>query len=117
MDSTENKVESSNEISNAIKWWERKRVIYTLITLAGGLLVLLIRSGVPNGIGPNNPLGDLIFWLVVTNIFYTCGWGSEILFNYYFKFNFYGNKIRLTLFIIGSVISFCSMFYMARGLP
>lgn len=115
MDSTENKVESSNNISNAIKWWERKRLMYTLITLSGGLLVLLIRSGVPNGVGPISPIGELIFWIVVANIFYTCGWGFEVLFNYYFKFNF-GNPIRLSLFIVGTVFSFISMFYMASGL-
>ena len=117
MEKTENNIDTSNEIQTSVKWWERKRFIYNVIALVGGLLVLLIRSAVPNGIGLNNPFFDMVFWLFIANIFYTCGWGSEILLNYYFKLPFFGNKIRLVLFIIGCIISFSFMFLVTRELP
>jgi hypothetical protein len=117
MENIENEINNTKEIQTSIKWWETKRLLYNLVTLAGGLLVLLIRSGVPNGIGTYNPVGDLLFWLFVSNIFYTCGWGLEILLNYYLKIRFFKNAIRTVLFTIGCIFSFCLMFIMTRELP
>ena len=108
----ENEINYTKEIHLSIKWWKKKRLIYNSVTLSGGLLVLLIRSGVPNGIGSYNPIDDLLFWLCVSNVFYSCGWGLEILLNYYLK-----NTTRTILFAIGCIFSFCCMFIMTRNLP
>lgn len=108
------KEDDTNEISLSVRWWEKKRIIYNLIALTGGLLVYFLRSEVPNGISPFDNYFVIVFWLFGANIFYTCGWGSEILLNYYFKIRFWSDRFRMTCFILGSLFSFCWMFLLAR---
>nr|WP_321225515.1 hypothetical protein [uncultured Psychroserpens sp.] len=104
-----------NNFSTAIKWWERKRLIYNIITLIGGLLVIFIRGDVPNGISPYSDFTIILFWLFGANIFYTCGWAFEALLNYYFKTSFFGNNIRNALFVLGAVFSFMWMFFFSKS--
>jgi len=116
MAKAENNTVDTSEIHRAVKWWEKKRILYNVITLVGGLLVLLLRSEVPNGISSLSNYIIIGYWLFGANIFYTCGWGLEILLNYYFKFRFWRDGIRLILFVLGSSFSFCWMFFLAKEL-
>ena len=108
---------NANDIQTSIKWWEKKRLTYNVISLLGGILVHFLRNAVPNGIGNYNFTEDILFWLVICNLFYCGGWCLEILLNYYFKFRFFNNKFRLLLFVIGCLLSFFCMFIMVLSLP
>lgn len=62
-------------MEESFRWWEKKRLIYNLIAVFGGLLVFFLRSGVPNGRSPNefyqiHPYLFLGIMLFGANIFY-----------------------------------------------
>tara|TARA_R110000850_G_scaffold173492_1_gene299155 strand:+ start:1570 stop:1902 length:333 start_codon:yes stop_codon:yes gene_type:complete len=105
------------EIYQAIRWWERKRLIYNAFPLLGGLLVPLLRSDVPNGISTLSPFLIILFFLFGANILYTFGWASEVLLNYYFKLPFWGKGLRRVLFVLGCLFSFYWMFVVSRPIP
>jgi len=106
----------NNEIHLALKWWEKKRIFYNLITLTGGLLVMFLRTVIPNGISPMDNYFVIGIWLFGANIFYTSSWGFETLMNYYFKTKFWSDGFRLTVFILGSAFSFWWMLILTREL-
>lgn len=113
----ENYIETENDINgfnSAIKWWERKRVFYNVVTFLGGLIVIFLRGEVPNGISSYTDFGIIFFWLFGANIFYTCGWAFEAMLNYYFKIPFWNNNVRRVLFFLGLVFSFIWMFLLTR---
>jgi hypothetical protein len=106
-------------MEESVRWWEKKRLVYNLITLFGGLLVFVLRSGVPNGLSPNefyhmHPYLFLGVMLLGANIFYCFGWGSEVLLNHYFKLTFFSKGLRMFLYIGGSLFSFGWMFGLIR---
>jgi len=88
--------------------------MYTIITILGGLLVVFVRSELPNGLSPFSNYAIILFYVFGANIFYTCGWGLEALLNYYFKIPFWGTKTRQTFFVLGTLFSFVWMFLLTR---
>ncbi len=110
-------MDKTTEIYKSIRWWERKRLLYNAFPLLGGLFVPLLRSGVPNGISTLSPFLIILFFLFGANIFYTLGWASEVLLNYYFKLPFWGKGLRRVLFVSGSLFSFYWMFILIREIP
>ncbi len=73
-----------SDLIETIKWWEKKRLIYTIITALGGLFVILIKDEVPNSYSSTADFGAFLILLFGANIFYTMSWSSELLLNYYF---------------------------------
>ncbi|WGD33934.1 hypothetical protein [Olleya sp. YS] len=116
MDNSNIQDKPEDGFNSAIKWWERKRLWYNLITLVGGLLVVLLRGDVPNGISSYSDFYMILFWLFGANIFFTCGWGIEALSVYYLKTKYFGNGLRTLLFVLGSVFSFFWMFILTRSI-
>mgnify|MGYP005870232821 CR=1 FL=1 len=101
---------TNSEFRSSIKWWEKKRLIYNIFTLLGGLICVFLRSGVPNGVSSYQNFLIIFFWLFGANIFYTFGWSFEFLLNHYFKTNFWNNNVRKLIFILGTIFSFLWMF-------
>ena len=106
-------------MEESVRWWEKKRLVYNLITLSGGLLVFFLSSQVPNGLSPNDfyqihPYLFLGIMLFGANLFYCCSWGAEVLLNYYFKLPFFSKTLRLFFFIGSSLFSFCWIFILIR---
>jgi len=114
MDKSKTEDLSNNDFNYAIKWWERKRIWYNFIALIGGLIGLIGKGDVPNGISPHDESYLILFWLFGANIFYSGGWGIEALSVYHFKTKYFGNEFRLALFILGSLLSFVWMFLLSR---
>lgn len=106
-----------NNYKQSIHFWESKRMLYNLITISGGGCVIFLRGFIPNGISSYCHFSILFYWLFGANIIYTFGWVLEMLLNYYFKIKFWGTKIRLTLFILGSIFSFIWIFLLTREIP
>ena len=106
-------------MEESVRLWEKKRLLYNLITLFGGLLGFFLRSDVPNGLSHNefyqiHPYLFLGVMLLGANIFYCCGWGLEVLLNHYFKFHSFSKRLRMFLYTIGSLFSFGWMFGLIR---
>ena len=116
MDSNINKDITKRDFYSAIRWWESKRLWYSLITIAGSLLIILLRGEVPNGISNYSDFYILFYWLIGANIFYTSGWGIEALSVYYLKTEYFKNGFRKLLFVIGTVFSFIWMFLLTRSI-
>ncbi len=110
-------MDKTTEIYKSIRWWERKRLLYNVFPLLGGLLVPFLRSDVPNGISTLSPFLIILFFLFGANIFYTLGWATELLLQYYFKIPLWGNGIRRILFVLGTLFSFLWMFILIREIP
>ena len=108
------KMESlQNDFNTAITWWERKRLVYNIITLFGALLVIFGRGEVPNGISSYKDFVIVFYWLFGANVFYTFGWGFEAILNYYFKTPFFGKTTRTLCFFLGAFFSLVWMFILA----
>ena len=93
------------DFKTALDWWEKKRLKYNLILISFTILMILLRSEVPNGIRSYQDYIIVFFWIFGANIFYTIGWALEVLLNYYFKFNFFKTNTRRAFFILGSIFS------------
>lgn len=109
-----NLIKSSYDLFEAVKWWEKKRLIYNLTALAGGLLVVLLRSMVMEGDISVDTFLNLAVWLFGANIFYTGGWAIEVLLHYYFKVRFWPVGVRWGAFVLGSLFSVAWMFMLIR---
>jgi len=94
------------DFNTAIRWWERKRWIYNIITIFGGLTVLLVRGEVPNGLSPYDDYTIVLFYVLGANICYTFSWAFEAFLNYYFKISFWNRGTRQVFFVLGSILSF-----------
>ncbi len=69
--------------SQAIKWWEKRRLAYNVAVGATGLVSLTamaIATGITSGellAGP--PLLAVVVYAVIANCFFTCGWVAELM--------------------------------------
>jgi hypothetical protein len=96
--------ENTDEILPPVKWWEKKRLSYNLWVGGTGLIATLF-CGLP-------VLMTTPFWVIthialygfVVNIFYSFGWGIEMLSLNYFNKN-YTEKYRHGLFVFGTLVS------------
>jgi hypothetical protein len=73
--------------SDAIVWWERRRIAFNVVILLVGaftlfviqvLATILIRLG-DYVIRPNGILSVVIFYMLAVNVCYTLGWVTELL--------------------------------------
>lgn len=110
-------MDKASEVYKTIRWWERKRLLYNAFPLIGGLLVPLLRSEVPNGVSNLSEFLVLPIFIFGANLFYTFGWASEVLLNYYFKLPSWGKGLRRVLFVLGCLFSFYWMFVALRQIP
>jgi hypothetical protein len=116
MDKSNSQSKVLNDFNSAIKWWERKRLWYNIVALAGGIIVILLRGEVPNGISSYSDFYIIFYWLFGANILYTCGWGFEALCVYYFKTKYFGERFRMLLFVFGTIFSFFWIFILTRSI-
>jgi len=90
---------------NSITWWESNRLIYNCIVIFCEVIMMgLLWEGTKRfGVGSS------IFWSVLytlaANVFYSMGWGTEILVEYYFKESQWIEKYRKGLFLLGIIFS------------
>ncbi len=97
--------EKSIKLLEAVSWWERKRLIYNALLLSVELLVMFSYLDALKIFGIENAIGQTIFVNIIANVFYSSGWGIEILGVYYFKKFTLTNTIRMILFVIGLLFS------------
>lgn len=102
---TDFSIEKGKSFFNAIEWWESKRLIYNFIvaSIAIGIMIFMWRGTVNFGIF--YALFWTLLYLISVNVFFSSGWGIEILSSYYFKKGFYLEQYRILILILGTLFS------------
>lgn len=109
LDHSEEDQSPAERLLEAVLWWERRRLVYTLILL-GGVLQSIFMEG--QGHLDNGELLLLVgFYLFMANLCYCLGWGSELLLWVYGKIFFRGRQL---LFIIGTLLSLALTFALTQ---
>lgn len=100
LDEQEPEESIAKRLLESVRWWERRRLLYTGILIGGGVLGIFEYG---QGYLSN---GELLFftglYLLAANLFYCLGWGIELLLWVHLKVVF---SARQALFIIGTVFS------------
>jgi len=102
---------------NAIKWWESKRLLYNVIIVSLVLGIMLFMWTGTQNFGLINATIGSFFYFIAANVFFSIGWGMEVLAKYYFKRNLFLERYRhffLTLGVLFSV--FVTMFMYVQTL-
>jgi len=96
----------SNSLMDSIDWWERKRFLYNLIIVGLELAIISFFWEGTKRFGIQNAIFGSIAYTVVANIFYSMGWGINVL-AYYYKLDFLKtlDKLKLFFFIMGLSVS------------
>lgn len=93
---------TNHKLMQYISWWERGRIFFnfTLITAYGIAIFVNWHNALNMG------WGELAFWLFIyggaANIFYTMGWSTELLREYYWGGNsqfLFRNKVWIWLMV------------------
>ena len=90
---------------SSVKWWEGRRFLYNLIIIFCEIIMMFLfwKSTQKFGIGKS------IFWSVLytiaANVFFSMGWGIEILVEYYFKESQWIEKYRDAFLVMGILFS------------
>ena len=90
---------------DAVQWWEKKRLWYNVLIFGVELLIMIRYWQGTMSFGIVEAIIGTIANNIVANMFYTIGWGIEILILYYFKIKSFGNSARLFLYTIGVAFS------------
>ena len=100
----------------SVKWWEKKRWVYNVILVGVEIIMMLIYWESTKWFG----IGESIIWsfafTLVANIFFSIGWGIDILVKYYFKKDIFSEKTRFIFFVLGLLFSIfltINMYYSA----
>ena len=85
------------DIWEAVKWWEHKRIFYNLILVVMAIFIM------STFINVNYSFQFGLFWVVAfciaANLFFTIGWGVEVLAEYYFKLKI--DRLRMLFWVCG----------------
>lgn len=94
----------ANDFWEAIRWWEKKRLIYIGQLV---LTVIVVTLTMDRATMDNYALLFFItfFLLIMGNVFYVLGWAFELLIRYYFDNYKFPNSLRMIFFVIGSLFS------------
>lgn len=95
-----------NTISEIIKWWEKKRILFNAIVLASEVATISFFSEGTKRFGVDNALFWSLAYTIAANMFYTFGWIVGITIRYYKldTLSFY-NQNKLVFYIIGVLFS------------
>ena len=88
-----------------LAWWERKRMIYNFIILGVQLFIIFIMWEETRLFGLMSAFWGSLGYLIVANLFYSIGWGLEIITLYYIGENDFLVSNRIFLFITGLLFS------------
>lgn len=87
--------------TNAVGWWEKKRIWYNLVVGISGAIPLSINL---NQVGLDEMIGLLLFGIFM-NLLYSSGIALEALNFYYLNPPFKTAFLRFPLFILGTLLS------------
>ncbi|NVK04659.1 MAG: hypothetical protein HWD92_07540 [Flavobacteriia bacterium] len=92
----------SNGLTEALAWWEKKRLLYNVIVGISGLFTLFSLSG---DFGVSELLIGALFFGIGANAFYSLGFLLESWNHHYLKNSIKFESVRLPLFLLGLIFS------------
>ena len=90
------------KISSSLAWWDKKRVLFNIITLVAAVVYLIMIK--PKNFGLNEIFGALLYGLIL-NVFYCLGFLMELYDYSYLKSKLKLQNYRSVFFILGTVFS------------
>lgn len=96
----------SNPIMDSINWWERKRGLYNLVVIGFQIILILFFWDGTLQFGITNAIIGSIAYTIAANIFFSIGWGINIIiyhYNIYFLKKI--DEYRMFFFIMGISVS------------
>lgn len=92
-------------IFNALQWWEARRLGYNIVLIACEIFLILYFWKGTLLYGIENAFLGSVLYTIAANVFFSVGWGIEILALYYFGENRFLRKFRIPFFILGVLFS------------
>lgn len=89
----------------AMEFWEKKRLLYTVLLFSVEILVMMYYSQGTLEYGLTVGIVHTIIVNLIANGFYCLGWGSELLLTYYFGDVRWSNGFRWLIFVLGTSFS------------
>ena len=89
--------EDIESLNYAIRWWEKKRILFNIVVGAAGLLTLFLA---PFGLFAFDIFG-IVAWGLMANLMYSVGLLLEVFDKHYFNSAFKFYKYRMVLFVLG----------------
>lgn len=103
-----------SDIVETIKWWERRRIFYNMGVILTGLFVVAA-----HWLPFQNPLYSLLMmllFLICCNVFYSVGWGIEVLSRVYNGRETHFKQLRSWLFCMELYASIIATVYISHSL-
>ena len=101
--------EKGGNISLALAWWEKKRILFNVLVGFSGTIGILMNLSLFH----TNDIILIIFYGLFANLMFSMGFLLEVFDDYYFKSKLKLQSFRLVLFLIGSIFSCIITFVMA----
>jgi hypothetical protein len=92
-------------LRQVLKWWEQKRLWFTLSILAVQLFFMIMNGESTAEFGIISAIVGSLAYLFVANLLYCIGWGIELLLVYYLKINTKNSTGRVIVLVSGIVFS------------
>lgn len=93
---------NEQKLMSGFVWWEKKRLLYNILTGLAGLIIVLSFGIYSFGLFD---LFGILLWGFVANVFYCIGFVIEPILKYYLKRDIDFSEKRPVLFWIGTVFS------------
>lgn len=92
-------------IMEIVNWWEKKRLIYNIIIIVLELIMLSMYWEIVEAYSTAHAILGSIVYTIGANVFFSIGWGIEILSLYYFKTTDFLEKTRVLFLVLGIIVS------------
>jgi hypothetical protein len=97
---------SGKDLFEPIRWWERRRVWYNALLI---LVVFLAMTKYAEGVlnyGVSDAIVHSVIVCAIANVFYSVGWGIEVIIMYYYSDEFrMKSGLRMTFYVLGVLFS------------
>ncbi|MEN0049729.1 MAG: hypothetical protein AAF806_21895 [Bacteroidota bacterium] len=98
-------IEKGRFFFNAIEWWESKRSIYNFIVIGIAIGTMIFMWEGTKNFGFSSAIFWTLLYLISANVFFSSGWGIEVLASYYLKKEWQMERYRRILLIFGTLFS------------
>ena len=103
----------ASTIKEVILWWEKKRVLFNLLVIAMMTWCIYDMLNLPmvKITGTNQIILESLIYLLVANLFYSLGWGIEVLGHSFLNTRRLNAAEKWSLFAFGTLMTLTWTFF------
>jgi len=101
----EKPLNGDSSMLNSVRWWEKKRLMFTIILLVTEVVMMSTNLQGTIEFGISNAIIGSIAYIIAANGFFCLGWGLEVLVKYYYNGKNFLEQFRWFFLIIGILFS------------